>query len=82
MKLAVDSRSSLPLKLLRKRRLEAKDKDRFREKGGQAKVVAGLPVLEEPEAFGYVDLKWGRHELIRSFDVDPQDLKDLFILSK
>jgi hypothetical protein len=53
MKLAVDSRSSLPLKLLRQRRKEAKGKARADPMGDdKAKPMISLPVIEEPEAFG------------------------------
>lgn len=53
MKLAVDSRSALPLKLLRQRRQDAKGKRRADVRDDdKGKSVVALPVIEEPEAFG------------------------------
>lgn len=51
MKLAVDSRSPLPLKTLRQRRKDAKGK-RKADGEGEKTIAAVLPVIEEPEAFG------------------------------
>jgi len=53
MKLAVDSRSPLPLKLLRQRRQDAKGKRRADIEGDKGKSAAVLPVIEEPETHGY-----------------------------
>lgn len=52
MKLAVDSRSALPLKLLRQRRQDAKGKRRADMGDDKGKSAVVLPVIEEPEAFG------------------------------
>jgi hypothetical protein len=84
MKLAVDSRSSLPLKLLRQRRQDAKGKRRLdKVEDGNEKVTVGvLPIIEEPAAFGQVLFASRYAALMSRFDVDSQDLKDLFILSK
>jgi len=51
MKLAVDSRSPLPLKTLRQRRKDAKGKRKADVESEKVKAAV-LPVIEEPEAFG------------------------------
>jgi hypothetical protein len=51
MKLAVDSRSPLPLKTLRQRRKDAKGKRKADVESEKAKAAV-LPVIEEPEAYG------------------------------
>jgi hypothetical protein len=56
MKLAVDSRSPLPLRLLRQRRQNAKGKRREDIESDKGKIAVVLPVIEEPEAYGYVSL--------------------------
>ena len=53
MKLAVDSRSPLPLKLLRQRRQDAKGKRKADAEGDKGKISAVLPAIEEPENYGY-----------------------------
>jgi len=53
MKLAVDSRSPLPLKTLRQRRQDAKGKRKADVESDKTKAAV-LPVIEEPEAFGQV----------------------------
>jgi hypothetical protein len=52
MKLAVDSRSPLPLKTLRQRRQDAKGKRKADLADSEKAKSAVLPVIEEPEAFG------------------------------
>jgi mediator of RNA polymerase II transcription subunit 14 len=52
MKLAVDSRSPLPLKTLRQRRKDAKGKRKADVVESEKARAAVLPIIEEPEAFG------------------------------
>jgi hypothetical protein len=59
MKLAVDSRSSLPLRTLRQRSQDAKGKRKADVESEKAKAAV-LPVIEEPEAFGSVAQWKGR----------------------